>query len=223
MGNQDSGRGLFFSLHIAATQTSQLVCRVDEAAGYCKHSCSKSQFLFIISTTPGISSSLPRPCHSKFIFSVIHNCQPYRHKLLEISEIIQKHTHHQSQTLGKFCICERPSRSNLQNQAVVCYRPSYYLVNTILNHSRVILPRLHGIFRYRNGIEEKKNSTNTQTLLVYDMMKNSLLKPKWHKKNDASPTLVITSITQVQWNYLNGSKQEPLTIFQHALSTCSSA
>lgn len=155
-GNQDSGRALLFSLHIAATQTSQLVCRVDEAAGYCKHSCSKSHFLFIISTTSGISSSLPRPCHSKFIFSVIHDCQPYRHKLLEISEIIQKHTHHQSQTLGKFCIRERPSRSNLQNQAAVCYYPSYYLVNTILNHSRVILPRLHGIFDTQMVLNTKK-------------------------------------------------------------------
>ena len=146
-GNQGSGRVLFFSLHIAATQTSQLVCRVDEAAGYCKHSCSKSHFLFIISTTPGISSSLPRPCHSKFICSVIHNCQPHRHKLLENSEIIQKHTHHQSQTLGKFCIRKRPSRSNLQNQAAVCYYPSYYLINIILDHidTRVIFPRLHGI------------------------------------------------------------------------------
>lgn len=126
-GNQGFGRELFFSLHkdiVAVTQACQLVRRVDEAAGYCKHSCSKSQFLFIMSTTLGISSSLPRPCHTTFCVQ----CNPQLPFLQtqaywKFRNLIQKHTHHQSQTLSKFCIRERPSRSNLPNQTAFCYYP----------------------------------------------------------------------------------------------------
>jgi hypothetical protein len=61
----------------AASQMSQLLCKVDDAKGYCLHNSVRLHLLFIILTTCPTSSSLPRPISCRdFVSSAYAGGQP---------------------------------------------------------------------------------------------------------------------------------------------------